>query len=158
MKIFLGADHRGFKYKSRIIELLHTELKTLKIKPVDLGAFNDQNPCDYPLTAYAVGKAVAETTNSLGILICMSGNGQTIAANKIKGAYAALCLNKEVASLARQHNNANVLVISAKFTKMKDVKNIVKAFVTAKFEGGRHLRRFNQIKEIEKGMKLSDRH
>ncbi len=150
MKIFLGADHRGFEYKSRIIDLLHSELKALKAEVVDLGTFNDQEPCDYPRTAYAVAKAVAEIKNSLGILICMSGNGQTIAANKVKGAYAALCLNKEAAALARQHNNANVLVISAKFTKMKDIKDVVKAFLTAKFEGGRHLRRFNQIKKIEK--------
>lgn len=153
MKIFLGADHRGFKYKSQIIELLN-ELKTLKAVAVDLGTFSDQEPCDYPRTAYAVGKAVAETKNSLGILICMSGNGQTIAANKVKGAYAALCLNKQAAWLARRHNNANVLVISAKFTKMKDVKDVVKAFLTARFEGGRHLRRFNQIKRIEKGFEF----
>lgn len=151
MKVFLGADHRGFEYKKKIIELLSGELKSLGVQAVDLGTFNDVEPCDYPKTAYAVGTAVARTKNSFGILICMSGNGQTIAANKVKGAYAALCLNEEAAALARQHNNANVLVISAKFTKLNKVKNVVRAFLTAKFEGGRHLRRFKQIQQIEKG-------
>ncbi len=152
MKIFLGADHRGFQYKRKIIDLLNGELKSLDCEVVDLGTFSEDQPCDYPKTAYAVGTAVAKTRQSFGILICMSGNGQTIAANKVKGSYAALCLNEEAAALARQHNNANVLVISARFTK--DVKNVVKAFLTSKFEGGRHLRRFNQIKKIEKGLKI----
>ena len=154
MKVFLGADHRGFVYKKKIIEWLKQNLKSFGAIPVDLGTFDDEEPCDYPKTAYQVGTAVAKTKNSFGILICLSGNGQVIAANKVKGAYAALCINKEAAKLAREHNNANVLVISAKFTKLKSAKDAVKIFLTAKFEGGRHLRRFNQIKKIEKGFKI----
>ena len=88
------------------------------------------------------------------MLVCMSGIGQAIAANKVSGAYAALCYNATAAKLSRLHNNANILVLGAKFVKAKDVPRIIKTWLTTDFEGGRHQRRFNQIKKLEQGKKL----
>ena len=81
----------------------------------------------------------------------MTGLGHIVAANKIRGAYAALCYNTRAAALSRQHNNSNILVLGAKFVKAKDIEKIVKTWLNVKFEGGRHLRRFNQIKKMEQG-------
>jgi RpiB/LacA/LacB family sugar-phosphate isomerase len=84
----------------------------------------------------------------------MSGIGQMIAANKVRGAYAALCYNAASAELSRRHNNSNILVLGAKFVKPKEIRKIIKVWLTTEFEGGRHLRRFNQIRKIEKGLKV----
>ena len=147
MKVYIGADHRGFGFKQKIGKILEARGHNV----VDLGTDNSVDTCDYPVVAYKVAKAVAKTKNSRGVLVCMSGIGQSIAANKVKGAYAALCYNAEAAALSRQHNNANILVMSAKFIKPADVANVIKAWFGAEFEGGRHLRRFRQIQLIEKG-------
>ena len=106
--------------------------------------------CDYPKISYDVATRVANSKSARGILICMTGLGHSIAANKVPGAYAALCYNKEAAALSRQHNNANVLVLGAKFVGESEMLEIIKVWLNAKFEGGRHLRRVKQIKEIEK--------
>ncbi len=148
MKIFIGADHRGYKLKKEIIKFLVSKLGQ---KVVDLGIYQDRVTCDYPKIAYKVGKEVVKSKNNLGVLVCMTGIGQSIAANKIRGVYAALCYTKKAAAFARQHNNANVLVLGARFVKRKEISKIIKAWLDARFEGGRHLRRVNQIKEIEKG-------
>ncbi len=150
MKIFIGTDHRGVEFKKKIISLLEKE----KVDIVDLGAFDDKEASDYPKVAFKVASHVAKTKNSRGILLCMSGIGQAIAANKIKGAYAALCYNPEAAILCRAHNNANILVLGAKFVEEKDIPLILKNFLTTSFEGGRHLRRFKQMQMLEKGLKL----
>ena len=150
MKIFIGADHRGFQFKSKILGLLNAQ----GYKLVDVGTDSGQEMCDYPKIAYKVSSQVAKARGSFGILVCMSGIGQAMAANKVKGAYAALCYNPDAAMLARQHNNANVLVLGAKFTAAEDLAKILDNFLTSKFEGGRHLRRVNQIKKIEKGLKI----
>ena len=147
MKVYIGADHRGFGFKQKIGKILEARGHNV----VDLGTDNSVDTCDYPVVAYKVAKAVAKTKNSRGVLVCMSGIGQSIAANKVKGAYAALCYNAEAAALSRRHNNANILVMSAKFIKPAGVANVIKAWFGAKFEGGRHLRRFRQIQRIEKG-------
>ena len=147
MKIYIGADHRGYDFKKKIISLLAKQGLTVE----DLGTDTSQEPCDYPKIAYEVAQAVAKHKDSKGILVCMSGIGQSIAANKVKGAYAALCYNAEAAALSRQHNNANILVLSAKFVKSSELSKILKNWLGAKFEGGRHLRRFKQIQHIEKG-------
>ncbi|MBI5149685.1 MAG: ribose 5-phosphate isomerase B [Candidatus Omnitrophica bacterium] len=145
-KIYIGADHRGFPLKDRIVKLLGRRGYAVK----DMGAFDEAQSCDYPQVARKVARAVAGAKNSRGILVCMSGIGQAIAANKVRGAYAALCYNAEAAALSRQHNNANILVLGAKFVKDKDVPKILDAWFGAEFEGGRHGRRFEQIKKIEK--------
>lgn len=149
MKIFIGADHRGFKLKNKLVAALEKD----KYAVSDLGTNTDQIGCDYPKLSYAVAKAVAKTKDSRGILVCMSGIGHSIAANKIKGVRAALCYNREAAALSRQHNNANVLILGAKFVTEKEMMKIVKVWLNEPFEGGRHLRRVNQIRKIERGLK-----
>lgn len=150
LKIFIGADHRGVHFKSKIARILDD----LNFPTTDLGTNDETVSCDYPVVAYKVAREVAKNKNNRGILVCMSGIGQAIAANKVKGAYAALCYNKEAAVLSRQHNNANVLVLSAKFVSDRNLKEIVQLWLTTEFEGGRHLRRFKQIQKIEKGTVL----
>lgn len=147
MKVFIGADHRGVEYKKKVNAILDE----LGCEAVDVGAFDETESCDYPKIAYQVGTAVANHDGARGILICMSGIGQTIAANKVKGCFAALCYNAEAAQLSRQHNDANTLVLSSKFVKPEDIKVLVKNFLETEFEGGRHLRRVNQMKDIEQG-------
>ena len=145
MKIFIGADHRGFKLKNQI----KVFLGNLGYNVVDLGSYNEES-CDYPFISCKVACEVVHTKNSRGILACMTGIGHCIAANKVPGALAALCYNKEAAALSRQHNNANVLVLGSKFVKSKEIKDIVLTWLNSEFEGGRHLRRVKQIKQIEK--------
>ena len=145
MKIFIGADHRGFKLKNQIKVLLGE----LGYNVVDLGSYSEES-CDYPLISCRVASEAARSKNSCGILVCMTGIGHCIAANKVPGALAALCYNKEAAALSRQHNNANVLVLGAKFVKPKEIKDIILTWLKSEFEGGRHLRRVKQIKQIEK--------
>ena len=146
-KIYIGADHRGFSLKDKIVKLLGRRGCTVE----DMGTFDETQACDYPQVAQKVAKAVAKTSGSRGILVCMSGIGQAIAANKVRGAYAALCYNAEAAALSRQHNNANILVLGAKFVKEREIPRILDAWLAAEFEGGRHARRFKQIQKIEKG-------
>ena len=150
MKIYLGADHRGVHFKKRIAKILCD----LGYTAVDLGSFDPKVRCDYPKMAFQVATRVAKSPNDRGILVCMSGIGQMIAANKVRGAYAALCYNAASARLSRRHNNANILVLGAKFVKAKDIRTILKTWLTTEFEGGRHKRRIDQIKKIEKGMNI----
>jgi len=143
--VFIGADHRGFELKSRLV----AAVKALGHEVVDAGSY-DAEPCDYPPIALEVGSNVARLKKGRGILICMSGIGHSIAANKVKGVYAALCYNREAAILSRQHNNANVLILSSKFVSEKEMVEMIKLWLSTEFEGGRHLRRFKQIKAMEK--------
>jgi RpiB/LacA/LacB family sugar-phosphate isomerase len=145
MKIFIGADHRGYQLKKEIVDLLTRLGHSVK----DLGSY-DEESCDYPPIACKVAMATAKSKSGRGILVCMTGIGHSIAANKIPGAFAALCYNKEAAALSRQHNNSNVLVLGAKFVSNQEIKEIISTWLDSKFEGGRHLRRVKQIKEIEK--------
>ena len=147
MNIYIGADHRGVSLKNKVVQYL----KKKGYKILDLGAESEEDSCDYPKVAFKVASKVSKDKNSKGILVCMSGIGQSIAANKVKGAYAALCYNAQAAALSRQHNNANILVLSAKFVKPSNVTQVLKSWFGASFEGGRHLRRFRQIQHIEKG-------
>lgn len=146
MKIFIGADHRGFDLKNEIKSVLKRHGQEV----VDLGADQPDPPCDYPKISYQLAKAVAKTKDARGILICMTGIGHSIAANKVRGAYAALCYNKEAAQLSREHNNSNILVLGAKFVSKRAIFKIIDVWLKTAFEGGRHLRRVKQIKEIEK--------
>jgi len=146
--IFIGADHRGFKLKGKIIKFL----KTKKIMVIDVGTFSEVS-CDYPLIAFRLGKNVAASSRSRGILICKTGIGDSIAANKVKGVRAALCYNTKAARLSREHNDSNVLVLGSDFVKEKDARKIIDIWLKVEFEGGRHLRRIKQIKQFEKKVK-----
>lgn len=150
MKVYIGADHRGYSMKEKIIKKLQASNYTV----IDEGTDNAEESCDYPKIAYKVASGVSKSAQNRGILICMSGIGQAMAANKVKGAYAALCYNAEAAELSRRHNNANVLVLSAKFTPRGQENKIVENFLKTEFEGGRHKRRVAQIKKIENGKKI----
>ena len=146
MKIFLGADHRGYKLKKRIFAQLKQQGHTV----VDLGTHLSGTSCDYPRFSYKVAQAVAKDPHSRGILICMTGIGHSIAANKVRGAYAALCYNKRAAILSREHNNANILVLGAKFISREEISAIIAVWLRTSFNGGRHARRVGQIKGIER--------
>ncbi len=144
--IFIGADHRGFDFKAKIIS--HLGGKGHEV--IDVGTYGPEPACDYPRLSLEVGKNVAAHKNARGILVCMTGIGHSIAANKVPGVYAALCYNREAAELSRQHNNANVLVLGSMFVDEKAMFGITDAWLAAEFEGGRHLKRVKQIKAIEK--------
>ena len=146
MKIFVGADHRGFQLKKKVDEVL----KSLGHEAVDMGTDTEDTACDYPLIAYKVAMEVVHNPGSRGILLCMTGIGHSIAANKVPGIYAALVYNKEVAALSRQHNDSNVLVLGSKFVDEANMLEIIKIWLSTEFEGGRHLRRKEQIQNIER--------
>lgn len=140
MKIAIGGDHAGFTYKQAMIEMLRNEGHEI----VDFGPGSDAS-VDYPDHAHPLAISVEKGETDLGILICGSGNGVAITANKHQGVRAALCWNEELGSLARQHNNANVLCLPARFVDLDLAQKIVHAFLSATFEGGRHQNRVNKI-------------
>ena len=146
MKIFIGADHRGFQLKKKIGEAL----KALGHEVKDMGTHDESIACDYPQIALQVAREVVRHPGSRGILLCMTGIGHSIAANKVPGVYAALVYNKEAALLSRQHNDSNVLVLGSKFVDEANMMEIVKVWLSTEFEGGRHLRRKEQIQNIER--------
>ena len=138
MKIAIGADHAGFELK----EALTKFLKKYEIR--DFGTYSSGS-VDYPDFAHPVSSAVENKEFDLGILICGSGNGIAITANKHQGIRAAICWNTELASLARKHNNANILCLPARFISVKEAQEITEIFLTTDFEGGRHQTRVNKI-------------
>ncbi len=143
MKIALGADHGGYDLKAEIKEFLAGEGH----KTVDCGT-NSAEPCDYPKFAYKVAKTVSDGKADLGVLICKSGNGMAMAANKLPNVRAAICFDKSVAMLSRQHNDANILVLGSEHL-FDEPELIVRSWLETKFEGGRHKRRVDQIIKIE---------
>jgi ribose 5-phosphate isomerase B len=138
--IAIGSDHAGYLYKEAIKKRL--DKKDLKYQ--DFGTFNTEST-DYPDFAHPVASAVEKGESTLGILVCGSGNGVCITANKHQGIRAALCWTEELATLARQHNNANVLCLPERFITEEKALAIVDAFLNASFEGGRHERRVGKI-------------
>jgi ribose 5-phosphate isomerase B len=143
-RIAIGCDHRGFGLKERIISLLQSEGYSYQ----DFGCYSTE-PVDYPDIARKVGAAVASRNFDQGVLICSTGIGMCIAANKIKGVRAALCNSVFAAQRARQHNDANVLCLAGEDADTNLVLEIVKVFLTTDFEGGRHARRVNKIRALE---------
>lgn len=139
-KIIIGADHAGFELKEKLKTILSNEGFVVE----DKGTFSLES-CDYPDFAHAVASAVAHDLFPLGILICGSANGVAITANKHANVRAAICWNEEIAQLARQHNNANILCIPARFVSEKDANSILTTFLQTPFEGGRHERRVEKI-------------
>lgn len=146
MKIALGADHKGLPYKN----LIRDHLKARGIEPVDFGT-NSEESTDYSDYALRAAQEVASGKANMGILICWTGNGMAIAANKVRGVRAGLALNAEMAHLTRAHNDANVLALSGKYTPQDEIGHIVDEFLSTKFEGGRHQRRLDKIKKYEEG-------
>ncbi|NNL16782.1 MAG: ribose 5-phosphate isomerase B [Flavobacteriaceae bacterium] len=140
MKISIGNDHAGTNYKFEIINYLNTQGITVK----NYGT-NNTDSSDYPDFTHPVAQDVSESKADFGIIICGTGNGANMTANKYKGIRSALCWTKELAVLAREHNNANILSIPARFTSLPQAIEIVKVFLNSKFEGGRHKRRIDKI-------------
>ena len=143
-RIAIGCDHRGFALKELIMPFLQNAGHSYQ----DFGCYSTK-PVDYPDIAQKVGEAVASGNFALGILICNTGIGMCIAANKIKGIRAALCHNSFAAQRARQHNDANVLCLGGEDMDTKSALEIVKTFLATDFEGGRHLQRVNKIRALE---------
>ena len=139
-KVILASDHAGFKLKEEIKKFLIKKRK----KVLDLGAKNTR-PVDYPDYAHLLSKKMKKTENQFGILICGSGTGMSMAANKHKNIRAALCYDIKSAKLSRQHNNANVMTIGARLIKKNVALKCVNTFLKTDFEGGRHLPRTKKI-------------
>jgi ribose 5-phosphate isomerase B len=140
MNIAIGADHAGFEYK----ELLKKHLEKNGHQVKDFGTYSVAS-VDYPDFAHPVASAVEKKEFELGVLICGSANGVAITANKRQGIRAAICWTEEIASLARQHNNANVVCIPARFVTEEAAEKITDKFLSTPFEGGRHETRVNKI-------------
>lgn len=140
MKISIGNDHAGPDYKKAIVQYLEEKDHTVFNHGTD--SFES---VDYPDFGHLVANDVESKKADLGIVICGSGNGIAMTANKHQGIRAALCWNKEIAELARQHNDANILSIPARYTSIQQAVEMVAAFLTTPFEGGRHANRVNKI-------------
>jgi ribose 5-phosphate isomerase B len=140
IKIAIGSDHAGFELKSHLISYIGEQNLTV----IDKGCFSIAR-ADYPDAAHAVATAILTNEVTFGILLCGSGNGINMSANKHKGIRAALCWNSEIAALARQHNDANILTLPARYISLEEAKKCVDVFLSEAFEGGRHADRVKKI-------------
>lgn len=140
MKISIGSDHAGFKYKEEIKKYLESKGHEV----IDCGT-NSLDSCDYPIFGRAAAELVAKGEAKYGVLVCSSGEGIMMAANKVKGVRCGLAYNDDVARLIRQHNNANMIAFGASFMELKDVLRRIDLFLATEFEGGRHERRVSEI-------------
>ena len=139
-KIFISSDHAGFKLK----ETIKNYLTNKKVKFVDLGP-KDDNRVDYPDYAHKVARRVKLSKNNVGILVCGSGTGMNIAANKHKNVRAAQCFNLKSTKLSRLHNDANIITLGSRWITEKNALKFISVFLNTKFDGGRHLRRVKKI-------------
>ena len=139
-KICISSDHAGFKLKESIKDFLINK----NISIIDLGPMNE-NSVDYPDYAKKISNRIKSKKSDIGILVCGSGTGMAISANKIKGIRAAVCYNLRSTRLSRQHNDANIIAIGSRLTKKNTALQLVSIFLETKFEGGRHLRRVKKI-------------
>lgn len=144
MKIAIASDHGGFEMKNALVDYFSAQGQPIE----DLGT-NDSSSVDYPDYAAKMAKHILENKAELGILICGTGVGISIAANRYKGIRAALVYNEEVASLVRRHNNANILVFGGRTMKIEDVIKYCEIFLNSEFEGGRHQNRLNKLDIME---------
>lgn len=149
MKIAIGSDHAGYPLKTLIIDTLPPLVPETEITFADMGTHSNES-CDYPDYAGAVAEAVGSGEADLGIAICGTGIGASIAANKVAGARAALCTNEFMAEMARRHNDATVLVLGARVLGPDLALRIVQRFLESPFEGGRHQKRIDKIHAIER--------
>lgn len=141
MKISIGSDHAGFELKEKVISYLS---KKSKIEVNDIGCYSEER-CDYPDFGHAVAESVVNKECDFGILICGSGNGINMSANKWSGIRSALCWNSEIANLARLHNDANILTMPGRFISEEEAIKCVEEFINTGFEGGRHEFRISKI-------------
>jgi ribose 5-phosphate isomerase B len=148
MKIAIGSDHGGFELKKSVIGFLKDEGYEIE----DLGT-HSKDSCDYPMIGFEVAKAVAGGRAERGVLICKTGVGMVIIANKVHGVRAAACYDVDMAKSSREHNDCNVAVLAASYTSADEAKNILKAWLAAEHIGDRHARRVDQIKDIESKLK-----
>ncbi len=139
-KICISSDHAGFKLKESIKDFLINK----NISIIDLGPMNE-NSVDYPDYAKKISNRIKSKRSDVGILVCGSGTGMAISANKAKGIRAAVCYNLKSTRLSRQHNDANIIAIGSRLTKRNTALQLVSIFLGTKFEGGRHLRRIKKI-------------
>ena len=139
-KIVIGSDHAGFEYKEAIKQYLAKN----NIETIDVGTHSTES-CDYPDYAHAAAREIESGSVEVGILICGSANGVAITANKHQKIRAALCWQNEIASLARLHNDANIICLPARFVTIDEAEEMVHAFLTTEFEGGRHQKRVEKI-------------
>ena len=146
MKIAIGTDHAGFEQKARIAEWLRSEGHEV----ADLGV-DSAEPFDYPDKARDLARAVAAGEAELGVLICGTGNGMAMAANKVRGIRAAVCNDEFSAEMARRHNHANVISVGARIVGEELMKRVLRVFLEAPEEGGRNERRVAKIMDIEAG-------
>jgi len=144
-RIIIGSDHGGFTLKEKI----KTFLKKKNFQVRDLGTYAKER-CDYPAIAYNLAKEISRGKYNQGILICKTGIGNSIVANRFSGVRAALCYNVRAARLSREHNDSNVLILGAGFVNQGLAKRILNTWLKTKFLGGRHKRRLNQLRQIEK--------
>jgi ribose 5-phosphate isomerase B len=140
IKIAIGSDHAGFELKQQLINYT----QTINVVLIDKGCYSLER-ADYPDFGHAVANTILNKEADFGILICGSGNGINMSANKHKGIRAALCWNEEIAILAKQHNNANILTLPGRYISYEEAVKCVNAFINEKFEGGRHTDRINKI-------------
>lgn len=145
MKIAIGSDHGGFSLKNEIVK--HLQVRGIECK--DFGTLTEES-CDYPKFALDVAEEVANKNYDLGILVCGTGIGISIAANKVPGIRAALCSDTFSAHACREHNNANILALGQRVIGVGLALDIVDTFLNSKFEGDRHQRRIDKVSEIEK--------
>ena len=148
MKLAVGADHAGYAYKWRLVNWLRTPAGG-KHQILDVGTSSEEST-DYPDYAREVAKAVASKRVSKGILLCGTGIGMAMAANKVHGVRAAVVWDPKVAGLSVEHNEANVLCVPARCLSLNKTKQIIKIFLTTRFAGGRHARRVKKIMALEK--------
>jgi len=145
MRVALGSDHAGYEHKQRIKGFLEGK----GVEVTDLGTYSAEESVDYPDFAEKVGEAVVGGDAELGVLVCGTGIGMAIAANKVDGIRAANVTDPEFAKLARAHNDANVITVSGRFVDPEVNEQIIEAFLATPFEGGRHERRVNKINGME---------
>jgi len=148
IKIMIGSDHGGYELKKELIKFLKEE----KYAVEDMGT-HSKDSCDYPMIGFEVAKAVADAKADKGILICKTGVGMAIIANKVHGIRAAACYDKDMARSSREHNDCNMIVLAANYTDFGKAKEILKIWLKTEHAGDRHERRVKQIKDIETKIK-----
>lgn len=149
IKIAIGSDHGGYELKSDIIKFLKDE----KYAVEDMGT-HSKDSCDYPIIGFDVAKSVSDGKADKGILICKTGVGMAIIANKIRGIRAAACYDKEMARSSREHNDCNIIVLAANYTDINKAKEMLKIWLKTEHAGDRHEKRVKQIENIEAKLKL----
>ena len=150
MKVALGSDRRGFAYKRKLIEYLTNNGYQI----IDVGPFDDSLPYDYPVYGEKVGKAIANKEADFGVVICGTGIGISIAANKVKGIRCGMAYDDEVAAWMRKHNNANVIAFGQDYMKYEDVEKRLGIFLNTEFSGDYHNTRIKQLCDIEQGIEI----